>query len=161
MVIIDWNESNKIHPPPRSYKEAWLSYKASRNTKLHKSTIECISLKVLRGLDTVRRRPGMYIGDAIDYVDKIFSVLNDSEDELASTLHSMKEKFQELQEINFWEFTRFLNNKLLTFTLKNALKLTMASEAISIFKKLKQVTETIIFSSTRNFSIQKNLSISA
>lgn len=31
----------------------------------------------------------------------------------------------------------------------------------SLFKKLKKITSTIVFTTTRNFSIQKNLSISA
>ncbi len=35
------------------------------------------------------------------------------------------------------------------------------SKEVLLFKKLKQITATIIFSTTRNFSIQKDLSISA
>lgn len=45
--------------------------------------------------------------------------------------------------------------------ISGALNRTAASNAISIFKRLKQITSSIIFTSTRNFSIQKNLSISA
>lgn len=47
------------------------------------------------------------------------------------------------------------------FTIEGALKLTAASQAIAIFKKLKEITLSVIFTTTRNFSIQKNLSISA
>lgn len=47
------------------------------------------------------------------------------------------------------------------FSIRGVLKLTATSEALSIFKKLKQITLAVIFTSTRNFSIQKNLSISA
>lgn len=45
--------------------------------------------------------------------------------------------------------------------ISGALKRTAASNAISIFKRLKHVTLSIIFTTTRNFSIQKDLSISA
>lgn len=47
------------------------------------------------------------------------------------------------------------------FSFEGALKLTAASQALSIFKKLKEITLSVIFTTTRNFSIQKNLSISA
>lgn len=47
------------------------------------------------------------------------------------------------------------------FSVEGALKLTAASQAITIFKKLKEITLSVIFTTTRNFSIQKNLSISA
>lgn len=47
------------------------------------------------------------------------------------------------------------------FSVEGALKLTAASQAIAIFKKLKEITLSVIFTTTRNFSIQKNLSISA
>lgn len=47
------------------------------------------------------------------------------------------------------------------FSVEGALKLTAASQAISILKKLKEITLSVIFTTTRNFSIQKNLSISA
>lgn len=47
------------------------------------------------------------------------------------------------------------------FSVEGALKLTLASQAISILKKLKEITLSVIFTTTRNFSIQKNLSISA
>ncbi len=50
-----------------------------------------------------------------------------------------------------------INNHLIS----GALKRTAASDTISIFKRLKQITLTVIFTTTRNFSIQKNLSISA
>lgn len=41
------------------------------------------------------------------------------------------------------------------------LKLTATSNALSIFKSLNRISASIIFITTRNFSIQKNLSISA
>jgi len=47
------------------------------------------------------------------------------------------------------------------FSFQGALKLTAASQALSIFKKLKEITLSVIFTTTRNISIQKNLSISA
>ncbi|MFX8122040.1 hypothetical protein ABTK95_19145 [Acinetobacter baumannii] len=47
------------------------------------------------------------------------------------------------------------------FSVEGALKLTAASQALSIFKRLKEITLSVIFTTTRNFSIQKNLSISA
>lgn len=47
------------------------------------------------------------------------------------------------------------------FSIEGALKCTAASQTLSIFKKLKEITLSVIFTSTRNFSIQKNLSISA
>ncbi len=47
------------------------------------------------------------------------------------------------------------------FSIQGALKRTAASQALSVFKKLKEITSSVIFTSTRNFSIQKNLSISA
>ncbi|MDH2628166.1 hypothetical protein [Acinetobacter baumannii] len=56
-------------------------------------------------------------------------------------------------------FNDIINQYFLS--LQGALKLTSASNTISLFKKLKQITLTVIFTTTRNFSIQKNLSISA
>ncbi|MCJ8529799.1 hypothetical protein MWG80_18680, partial [Acinetobacter baumannii] len=56
-------------------------------------------------------------------------------------------------------FNNVINKYFLS--LQGALKLTSASNTISLFKKLKQITLTVIFITTRNFSIQKNLSISA
>lgn len=47
------------------------------------------------------------------------------------------------------------------FSVEGALKLTAVSQVLSIFKRLKEITKSIIFTTTRNFSIQKNLSISA
>lgn len=47
------------------------------------------------------------------------------------------------------------------FSFQGALKLTAASQALSIFKKLKEIRLSVMFTTTRNFSIQKNLSISA
>lgn len=51
----------------------------------------------------------------------------------------------------------FYSNGFISCTLNR----TATSNAISIFKRLKQITSSIIFISTRNFSIQKDLSISA
>ncbi|EPJ8740232.1 hypothetical protein [Acinetobacter baumannii] len=56
-------------------------------------------------------------------------------------------------------FNDIINQYFLS--LQGALKLTSASNTISLFKKLKQITLTVIFTTTRNFSIHKNLSISA
>lgn len=60
-------------------------------------------------------------------------------------------------------FNVTINNYFWTdlISVEGSLKLTEASNAISLFKKLIQITSTIIFITTRNFSIQKDLSISA
>lgn len=47
------------------------------------------------------------------------------------------------------------------YNIDGALKLTAASNALSIFKSFQRITASIIFITTRNFSIQKDLSISA
>jgi len=146
--------------PPRTHKEAWLSYKTSRTLK-SESGFENSSIRVLRGLDAVRKRPGMYIGDAISITTKTFSILNDYSDEIAQTLNELLFLFEKQGIVNFYEFSQSLNSKFLNFSLKGALKLTSASQTIAIYKKLKEITLSVIFTTTRNFSIQKNLSISA
>ncbi|SSQ09997.1 DNA gyrase, subunit B (type II topoisomerase) [Acinetobacter baumannii] len=146
--------------PPRTHKEAWLSYKTSRTLK-SESGFENSSIRVLRGLDAVRKRPGIYISDAISITTKTFSILNDYSDEIAQTLNELLFLFEKQGIVNFYEFSQFLNSKFLNFSLKGALKLTSASQTIAIYKKLKEITLSVIFTTTRNFSIQKNLSISA
>lgn len=146
--------------PPRNHKEAWLSYKASRTLKSD-SKFENSSIRVLRGLDAVRRRPGMYIGNAIEITIRTFSLLHNASDEIESTINELLFLSNKQGIINLGKFSQFLNNRILSFSLKGALKLTAASQALSIFKKLKAITLSVIFTTTRNFSIQKNLSISA
>lgn len=63
------------------------------------------------------------------------------------------------QEFIDKEINSYFRSEL--FSIEGALKLTLASQAISILKKLKEITLSVIFTTTRNFSIQKNLSISA
>lgn len=143
--------------PPRTHKEAWLSYKTSRTLK-SESGFENSSIRVLRGLDAVR---SMYIGDAIDLATKMLSILHTTSDEREAITYQLLCLSNRQGIVNIRKFSQFLNNKILGFSLKGSLKLTEASQALSTLKKLKEITLSVIFTTTRNFSIQKNLSISA
>ncbi len=143
--------------PPRTHKEAWLSYKTSRTLK-SESGFENSSIRVLRGLDAVR---SMYIGDAIDLATKMLSILHTTSDEREAITYQLLCLSNRQGIVKIRKFSQFLNNKILGFSLKGSLKLTEASQALSTLKKLKEITLSVIFTTTRNFSIQKNLSISA
>lgn len=63
--------------------------------------------------------------------------------------------FEQLDKI----INSYFRSKL--FSIEGTLERTAISQALSTFKKLKEITLSVIFISTRNISIQKNLSISA
>ncbi|MCL6244989.1 hypothetical protein M5F04_10595 [Acinetobacter sp. ANC 7200] len=110
-------------------------------------------LKILSGLDYLCRE------DAISRLDITLSAI-DFRDLHIQNLTTILNKHILITQAFF---DKVVNTyiSLNAFSLSGVLKLTARSDALSIFKKLKEITLAVLFTSTRNFSIQKNLSISA
>ncbi|MDC4303644.1 hypothetical protein OHV78_12000 [Acinetobacter baumannii] len=96
-------------------------------------------------------------------IGKAFEALEAPEHHTRLLSEFILDKHTVLEYIELLSNKDSLNNVINKYflSLQGALKLTSASNTISLFKKLKQITLTVIFTTTRNFSIQKNLSISA
>lgn len=103
-------------------------------------------------------------------IGKAFSAIDGSVGHIRAVQRRIHIALQQLrsldQTINRFSIDQVIqhqiNKQMLgLYNIKGALKLTATSNALSIFKNLKQITASIIFLTTRNFSIQKDLSISA
>lgn len=90
-------------------------------------------------------------------ISRVFEAIEDKKRHIDALVDRISRKFiltkKQLDKV----INSYFSSDLFSF--EGALKLTAASQAISIFKKLKEITLSVIFTSTRNFSIQKNLSI--
>lgn len=91
-------------------------------------------------------------------IGKAFLAVENSEHHIEVLIDNLCHTAQALEHLD-----KIINSYFRSelFNIEGILKLTAKSQALSIFKKLKEIILAVIFTSTRNFSIQKNLSISA
>lgn len=152
--------NEKIVSKSELFFDFWSQYKSSKAS----GNVEELSLK--RGTKCVRS----ILLESETSLDKISVAIGKAFEALEAPEHHTRllsefilDKYTVLEYIAILSNKESLNNVINKYflSLQGALKLTSASNTISLFKKLKQITLTVIFTTTRNFSIQKNLSISA